>query len=91
MTKWLPSTISLVRHHCICTIVIRVLCAHACGWFCAESGSYERLNEREQADVRQLWIGKLTEQRKSLGSTVIEHRRQQQDQEQQQLAAVSRL
>ena len=68
-------------------------CAHACWWFHAESGSYDRLNEREQADVRQLWIGKLTEQRSSLGSTVIEQQQQrrQRRQEEEQSAALSRL
>lgn len=55
--------------------------------WCAESGSFDRLNEREQADVRQLWIGKLTEQRHSLGMTAIEQHQHQQG----EAAAVARL
>lgn len=31
------------------------------------SGQYALLNEREQADCQQLWVGKLTEQRGALG------------------------
>ena len=32
------------------------------------SGQFDLLDERERADVRQLWIGKLTEARRSLGA-----------------------
>ena len=31
------------------------------------SGQYAALDERERQDVRQLWVGELTEQRNSLG------------------------
>ena len=33
-----------------------------------DSGQFDRLNAREQDDVKQLWIGKLTVGRHSLGT-----------------------
>ena len=41
------------------------------------SGQFDLLDEREKQDVKQLWVGKLTEQRNSLGQLLVDTPEQQ--------------